>query len=243
MVTKGQLHRFLQRYHWAGQHARGKITLELACGTGPGLGYLHENARRLVAGDISERVLAIARLQYGDRIDIRRLDACDTKLEANGFEVIIFFEAIYYLADLERFFAEMVRLLRPGGKLLIATSNKDLFDFNPSPFSTTYLNPPELDMLLKRHGFDCKFYGGSPVPSVNIRSRFVRLIKRFASKNKLIPDSMSGKRLIKRFIYGPLVAMPKELNAEGVVYTPPIPIRATESDVCHQVLYCEATKK
>jgi SAM-dependent methyltransferase len=242
-VSQAQLDRFYQRYIWAGNFSQGVDVLELACGTGPGLGYLQRVSRRLVASDISEQVLAVTRAHYGDRVDLRQLDACKTGLEVSSFDVVILFEAIYYLPDVDAFFAEVARLLRPGGHLLLAMANKDLFDFNPSPFSKRYLNPPELEKLLNEYGFDTSFFGGSPVPSVGFKTRLFRAAKRFAVRHKLIPGSMNGKRLIKRFVFGQLVSMPLELDPSVVAYMAPQPIPADQPDTHHQVLYCIARKR
>jgi SAM-dependent methyltransferase len=242
-VSQAQLDRFYQRYIWAGHFAQGVDVLELACGTGPGLGHLQRVSRRLVAADISEQVLAAAREHYGSRVDLRQLDACSTGLGSCSFDVVILFEAIYYLPDANAFFVEVSRLLRPGGQLLLAMANKDLFDFNPSPFSHRYFNPPELVDLLSRYGFETCFFGGSPVPSAGLRSRLLRAVKRFAVRHRLIPGSMNGKRLLKRFVFGPLVSMPLELDPSVARYTEPLSIPADKPDTHHQVLYCIARKR
>jgi SAM-dependent methyltransferase len=242
LVSHAQLNRFFQRYIWAGSFAKDADVLELACGTGPGLGYLQRVSRRLVAADISEEVLAVSRAHYGNRIDLRQLDACNTELESSSFDVMILFEAIYYLSDVQAFFAEVSRLLRPGGQLLLASANKDLFDFNPSPFSHRYFNPPELAELLHKHGFKSSFFGGCPVSSHDLNVQLLRLIKRFASRYGLIPGSMNGKRFLKRLVFGPLVEMPFELNLNDANYIAPIPIPADQPDTRHQVLYCLARK-
>lgn len=241
-VSKAQIDRFHQRYIWAGEIARDKDVLELACGTGPGLGYLLHQARSLVAADISEDVLAVAKSHYGNRIDLRQLDACNTGLDACSFDVVILFEAIYYLTDVDAFFSEVSRLLRPGGVLLLATANKDLFDFNPSPFSRCYFNPPELVELLCDRGFAISFFGGSPVPATGLKSRILRLAKRFAARFSLIPGSMDRKRLLKRLVFGPLFPMPLELDPSDAAYIAPQPIPANQPDTRHQVLYCIARK-
>ena len=44
----------------------------------------------------------------------------------NSIDVIILFEAIYYLPSVEKFVSECWRILRDRGKVLIATANKDL---------------------------------------------------------------------------------------------------------------------
>ena len=242
-VSQAQLDRFYQRYIWAGKFAKGVDVLELACGTGPGLGHLQRVASRLVAADVSEQVLAVARAHYGNRVDLRQMDASNTGLEDSSFDVLILFEAIYYLADVDAFLVEVARLLRPGGQLLVAMANKDLFDFNPSPFSNRYFNPPELNQLLNEYGFETSFFGGSPAPSAGFKTRLLRAAKRFAARHRLIPGSMNGKRLLKRFVFGPLVSMPLELDPSGAAYVAPQPIPADQPDNQHQVLYCIARKR
>ena len=241
-VSQAQLDRFHQRYLWAGSLSAGKDVLELACGTGPGLGYLQSVARSLVAGDVDNTIVAMAQAHYGKRVDLRQFDACATGLPAASFDVVILFEAIYYFADVGQLLAEVHRLLRPGGSFVLATANKDLYDFNPSPFSHAYYNPPELSALLTTHGFLGTFFGGSAVPPPGWKTRLVRALKRFAVTYKLIPGSMAGKRFLKRLVFGRLVRMPVELHAAGLHLDPPVPIPAQQSDTRHLVLYCLAKK-
>lgn len=241
-VTAAQRDRFYQRYLWAGDLCAGKDVLEMACGTGPGLGYLKARSRSLVAGDVAEPVIALARRHYGERIDLRQFDATATGLAGESFDVVLLFEAIYYFADVDRLLAEVRRLLRPGGLFLLATANKDLLDFNPSPFSHDYYNPPELQDLAGRHGFSCSFFGGSPVPAAGFKTRLIRSLKRVAVSFNLIPGSMAGKRLLKRLVFGSLVQMPVELNAADARLEPPVPIPAGQPDTTYLVLYCLAKK-
>ena len=241
-VSQAQLDRFHQRYLWAGGLCAGKDVLELACGTGPGLGYLQGVSRSLVAGDVDGSIVAMARAQYGKRVDVRQFDACATGLPSASFDVAILFEAIYYFAEVDKLFVEVRRLLRPGGSFLLATANKDLYDFNPSPYSHAYYNPPELSALLASHGFSGAFYGGSAVPPPGWKTRLVRALKRLAVTYKLIPGSMAGKRFLKRLVFGRLVRMPVELRAEGLSLDPPEPISAEQADTRHLVLYCLAKK-
>jgi ubiquinone/menaquinone biosynthesis C-methylase UbiE len=242
MVTQAQLDRFYQRYTWASNISAGQDVLEMACGTGPGLGLLQAVSRSFTAGDISSSVLLHARRHYGERINLLEFDAANAPFDDQAFDVIILFEAIYYVPDVEAFLRETRRLLRPGGCLLIATANKDLFDFNPSPFSHCYFNPPELLEILARHGFSASFYGGSPVPAAGLRQRLIRSIKKTAVSLRLIPSSMAGKRLLKRLVFGSLVQMPLELMPNKAVYHRPVPIESNLSDTTHQVIYCIATR-
>ena len=152
-VTLEQINRLCSRYYWAGQYCADKDIVEAACGTGQGLGYINDVAKSLDAGDYSDDILSIARRYYGDRIRLIHFDAQYLPFKEKSKDVIILFEAIYYLPDAEQFVRECVRILRPGGKVLIATANKDLFDFNPSPHSYKYYGVVELDSLFSKYGF------------------------------------------------------------------------------------------
>lgn len=121
----------------------------MACGTGPGLGYLAAIAKSLRAGDISPEILAIARRHYGNRIALDVVDALNLPYSDKSLDVIIIFEAIYYLDDVSHFNQECRRVLREGGYVLVATANKDLFDFQPSPFSRAYYGVKELTALFE----------------------------------------------------------------------------------------------
>jgi len=89
----------MQRYYWAGQYCSGKDVVETACGSGQGLGYLSGIAKSLEAGDYSDEILSIARRHYGERIILRQFDAQEMPFEDKSKDVIIMFEAIYYLPD------------------------------------------------------------------------------------------------------------------------------------------------
>ena len=153
-VTQEQIDRMCNRYYWAGEYCAGKDVVEVACGTGQGLGYLDGISRSLEAGDYSDEILSIARRHYGDRIILRQFDAQDMPFEDRSKDVIIIFEALYYIPDADRFVKECARVLRPGGKVLVANANKDLFDSNPSPHSHKYYGFVELNDLFARHGFE-----------------------------------------------------------------------------------------
>ena len=241
-VTQEQMDRIYQRYYWAGNFCKGKDVVELACGTGQSLGFISKLANSLIAGDISAPMVAKARKYYGERIDIRLMDALDTGLSDSSCDVVILFEAIYYLQDIKRFIGECHRILRKQGCLLIATANKDLFDFNPSPYSCVYYGVVELGDILTSNGFECEFFGGNPVASTAFRQRLLRPIKAFAVRLNLIPDTMAAKKIIKRFVFGRLVPMPAEIiSGHRDVILPQAVLRGI-ADREHKVIYCAARK-
>lgn len=239
-VSAEQVERICRRYFWAAEYCRGKDVLEAACGTGQGVGYLEGLARTITAGDYSETILAMARKHYGERFAFRQFDAQDMPYPDASFDVVILFEAIYYLRDAFKFFAECRRLLRPGGVLLIASANKDLYDFNPSPHSFRYFGVLELNSELQKFGFTCQCFGDSPIEAASLRQKLLRPVKMIASRLGLIPKSMSAKKLLKRFVFGSLVKMPAEIRDDSCPHVAPEALPADRPDTRHKVLFCAA---
>ena len=240
-VTREQVERLCRRYYWAGDYCRGKDVLEAACGSGQGAGYLKSLARSYWAGDYSGEILRIARAYYGNRIGFFRFDAQEIPFGGRTLDVVILFEAIYYLPSADRFVAECRRVLRRGGKVLIVTANKDLYDFNPSPFCHVYYGVKELGELLLRHGFETEFFGDTAVDSLSWRQKVLRPVKKVLVDSALVPKSMEGKKFLKRIVFGSLLPMPAEIREGMVSLSEPARISAHCSDVRHKVIYCVAS--
>ncbi len=242
-VSQEQVQRICNRYYWAGEYCIGKDVLEAACGTGQGLGYLAKYARTLIAGDYSQEILNIARSHYQDRMNLYQFDAQKMPFSDNCFDIVIMFEAIYYLQDAAKFVSECQRVLRPSGKVLIVTANKDLFDFNPSPYTFKYYGSVELFELFSKRGFSVELFGDTPLDKISLRQKVLRPIKKLASSLHLIPGSMEAKKFLKRIMFGQLVRMPAEIEKGMVEYIPPATISHLCPDVKHKVIYCIAKKK
>ena len=239
-VTVEQVERMARRYYWAGDYCVDKDILEVGCGTGQGVGYLASAARSVTAGDYSDTLLEIARRHYDSRFEFRQFDAQAIPFPDDSFDIVMIFEALYYITDVHRFFAESRRVLRPGGTLLIATANKDLFDFNPSPHSCRYLGVGELESELAKYGYDIACYGDTPVTGVPWRQRVLRPVKALSARLGLIPRSMDSKKFLKRLVFGSLVPMPAEVTADTAPRVPPTPLAPGKADRVHKVIFCAA---
>jgi SAM-dependent methyltransferase len=240
-ISQEQLERLCHRYYWAGTFCAGKDVIEAACGAGPGLGYLAKLANSIRAGDYDPNILRQTQAHYGNRIDLRPFDAQAMPYETHSADVIILFEALYYLPTVEKFVGECRRVLREGGKLLMATANKDLYDFNPSPYSHTYYGVVELNRLLTKLGFAVECFGYLSVETVSWRQKILRPVKKAVVNFGLMPHSMAGKKILKRLVFGRMIAMPAEIEGGMVPYTTPTPLPLSEPDRKHKVIYCAAT--
>ena len=242
-VTEEQLDRISHRYGWAGTYCRDKDVIEVACGSGLGLGYLSTQARTVEAGDISHQMVDLAKAHYGDRINISCFDAQKMPWGDASKDVVILFEANYYLENFPVFLDGCRRVLRPGGLLLIVYANKDLSDFNPSPFSRTYYGVVELDSALRSKGFLAEYFGYISVSDISLRQRVLRPVKRIAVTLGLMPKTMTGKKFLKKLVFGNLVVLPAEITEQHVgSYVPPEKL-GIEKNTTHKVIYCAATKK
>ena len=240
-VSQEQIQRLGNRYYWAGEYCKDKDVVELACGTGQSAGYLNEIAKSYVAGDLSDEVLHIAKSHYQDRIDFIEVDAHDLPFEDNSKDIIILFEAIYYLNDVDTFLKECKRVLRQGGKLLIVTANKDLSDFHPSKYAVKYYGVLELKELFMKHGFDFEFFGDTPFSGVSLKQKVLRPVKKVVVGLNLMPKSNAGKRILKKFVFGNLVKMPREITGDMVEVVQPAELSSDKKDTEHKVIFSAAT--
>jgi SAM-dependent methyltransferase len=235
-----QLQRMFTRYHFALNYCTGRDVLEIACGAGQGLGYLARKARAVWGGDYTESLLRVAQAHYGSRIPLLCLDAHHLPVRDGSFDVILLYEALYYLIHPREVFREFRRVLRPGGTVLITLPNRSLPDFHPSPLSIGYYTPPELKALLEPQGFGVTFYGDTPVDYSSIRSRLLAFLKTSVVRLNMMPKTLKGRERLKRIIYGDLTPIPAEIEGNGFPYVAPEPIAADRANGQYRVLYAVA---
>jgi len=223
-LTPEALSMLYTRYAFGAGLVEGRDVLEVACGGGPGLGYLAKRARRVMGGDYTAPLLARAAHHYQGEIPLVRLDAQALPFRTASFGVVILFEALYYLGEPRRFVAEAERVLGRPGCLVISSVNREWSDFNPSPLSTRYLSGQELCSLLRERGFETTLYGAFPVVRDSARARAVSAIRRTAVRLHLIPPTMKSKEILKRIFIGRLVECPTEVADAMAPYCPPTPL-------------------
>jgi SAM-dependent methyltransferase len=218
------------RYQVAASCSAGRDVLEVGCGAGLGLGCLERVARRVVGGDYCVSNLQLAQAHYNGRVPLLRFDAGAMPFGPRSFDVVVLFEALYYLPRPQAFIAECGRLLRPGGLLLIATVNPRWRGFHPSPFAQRYFSAAELHALLAAGGFSVETAGAFRESAGSARERLVSQLKRVASSAGVIPRTMRGKEALKRIFFGPLQALPPEIGPVDADAPSPTRIDPSGSD-------------
>ncbi|TKB78557.1 MAG: class I SAM-dependent methyltransferase [Nitrospira sp.] len=223
-LTREALSMQYSRYRHAAEFCDGKDVLEVACGAGQGLGYLARTARRVVGGDYTFGLLRHAQGHYHGRIPLFQLDAQALPFRDRAFDVVLLYEAIYYLAQPERFLTECRRILRDNGVLLLCTVNREWSDFNPSPFSVRYYSAAELEALMTSLHFQVELRGAFPTRTGAIIDTIVSRVKRLAIALGLMPKTMKGKQVLKRLFLGELAAPPREVHDAMAPYAPAVPL-------------------
>ncbi len=99
--------------------------IEVGCGGGYGTHLLSGRVREIVGLDIDRRAIAYVSHRYGsENCRFLAYDGVTLPFEEAGFDAAISFQVIEHVEDDRRYVAELCRMLRPGGILLLTTPNK-----------------------------------------------------------------------------------------------------------------------
>ena len=240
-ASRIQLEMLEARYAWAAEQARDKDVLEAGCGAGMGLPALGRVARSVQAGDVDAENLRAARAACAGHanVTLRAFHAQNLPFPDEEFDLVLLFEAVYYVPDVLRFLEEARRVLRPGGTLLIVTVNPEWDGFNPSPLKTRYWSAQDLLAALREGGFAARVQGAFP-ESRSWLDGSISLIRRAAVALNVVPRTMKGKALLKRIFYGRLKAVPTLVGAPSL--RPILDELDTAGSRHHRVLYVTAQK-
>jgi ubiquinone/menaquinone biosynthesis C-methylase UbiE len=243
MASSEQIARIYHRYRFAREYANSRDILEVACGSGMGLGYLSAGAKSVVGGDIDHKNVDLALTAYKNSpIRVKEMDAHHLPFEDKSFDLVLLFEALYYLQKPEIFIKEAARIIRDNGILMVCTVNKDWIDFHPSPFTHFYFSAPELNSLLKPSFQEIAMFGAFPVQMKGIKTSLISRIKRIAVCFNLIPNSLTARAYMKRIFMGPLKPIPPQVTDCMAPYEPPVPISFSAPTSEFKIVYALAIK-
>jgi SAM-dependent methyltransferase len=217
------------RYAVAAELATGKRVLELGCGGGNGMGLVQSTARSLVGGDYSAPLIRAASQHYGSRIPLVRLSAEQLPFRNQSFDLVLFFEASYYVRDTTAAFDEVARVLATDGTVMFVNANPERPDFIHSPHSIHYHTADEFRAVLAQRGFTVSVGGAFPLdPSAvgvvaKVRGTVFGLARRLLETLHLVPSTLRGRARLKRLVLGRLRELPPELPPGFAPVEPRVP--------------------
>jgi demethylmenaquinone methyltransferase/2-methoxy-6-polyprenyl-1,4-benzoquinol methylase len=124
-MTAGLHHQWRDRAVDMARVGPGSDALDICCGTGDLTLALRERIGpdgRVVGSDFSEPMLELARRKSGERgvaVEFGWADALDLPYGDAGFDAVTIGFGARNLADLDKGLAEIARVLKPGGRLVI----------------------------------------------------------------------------------------------------------------------------
>lgn len=155
-----------------GEISKDNKILEIGCGTGLFTGKIMElsGSKDVIAIDISPELLELAQKNHPDAV-FKLGDAMNLDFNDNSFDVVFGSSVLHHL-DMEKTCKEILRVLKPGGRLVFAEPNM--------------INPQIA--IQKNIPFIKKMLGDSPDETAINRWSFNKMLKRIGYKNiNIIP--------------------------------------------------------
>ena len=151
------------RYAVAQEIVAGKDVLDVACGEGYGSSYIAKVARSVVGVDISHEAVRHASTTYKKKnLNFHKCSATDLDFDDATFDVVVSFETIEHLSQQAQMLAEIRRVLRPDGLLIISSPNRPVYSEESgeqNEFHVKELDLTEFDELLKAQFPVVQYFG------------------------------------------------------------------------------------
>jgi SAM-dependent methyltransferase len=167
-ATAGQVEiEHLHRYFLARALCRGQDVLDVASGEGYGTALLAQTALSVVGVEVSAAAVAHAADAYRQP-NLRFLegDARRLPLDDASVDTVVSFETIEHLYEHDQFLAEVRRVLRPGGRFIISSPERDIYSpsgSNANPYHVRELTRTEFSALLLNSFAHVRLLGQRPM--------------------------------------------------------------------------------
>lgn len=190
------------RYCLARGYCRNKLVLDAGCGTGYGTYELSKFAKKVTGIDISEQAIDFCKNNYAQpNIEFLTMDFRTMDFKTSSFDCVVSFEILEHIVEQEKFLEEVKRVLKPGGKLIISTPDKENYrkgfakgDYNR--FHKRELSRHEFEHLLRSYFSIERLYGqvevGKSKKNISTngtavkKSSFKNFVRRLVVKNTLL---------------------------------------------------------
>jgi GT2 family glycosyltransferase/SAM-dependent methyltransferase len=151
------------RYALALEVVKEKDVLDVACGEGYGSSLMAGVAHSVIGVDISNDVVDYASNTYQKpNLAFHQGSVINLNFENASFDVVVSFETIEHLAEQAQMLAEIRRVLRPNGLLVISSPNRPIYSEESeehNEFHVKELDFNEFDELLRTQFPTIQYFG------------------------------------------------------------------------------------
>lgn len=186
------------RYRFSQEHVKGKTVLDAGCADGFGSTLLAEAALSVHAVDADPALIKEAQARHArSNITFQIGDVRSLPFPDDSFDCAVAFEIIEHFKDQRSFLAELRRVVKPGGTIIISTpdhvANMKIGVYQPRheghghPGELTFL---EFFYLMNRYFDAPRFYGQFFYAEPSIKDAALNLVKRL--------DVMGVRKLLPR---------------------------------------------
>ncbi|AMQ57487.1 class I SAM-dependent methyltransferase [Algoriphagus sanaruensis] len=145
----------LHRYAICLEMVKNKNVLDIASGEGYGSFLLAKEASQVIGVDLAQEAIDHARASYPkENLQFIQGSILEIPSPDHSFDVVVSFETLEHVSDHEQTFAEIKRVLKPDGILIISTPEKSVYsdEVNYSnPFHEKELYEWEFRDLIHRY--------------------------------------------------------------------------------------------
>ncbi len=151
------------RYYLASEIVRGKQVLDIACGEGYGAALMSKWAQRVIGVDIDPDAVGHARDAYrSGNLEFHCGSCAAIPLPDASVDVVVSFETIEHHDQHHEMMEEIVRVLRPGGVLMMSSPDRVEYSERPgfhNEFHVKELDRTELENLITQYFPAFELYG------------------------------------------------------------------------------------
>lgn len=139
----------VSRYELASKYAKNKVVLEVGCGAGYGAEILSWKAKKVYAIDNNKNAIRDCKKNYQQNNLVFKLgDMIKLDFPSNHFDLITAFEVLEHIEDYQKAISEFLRVLKPGGIIILSTPNKEIYSpGTKKPFYPYHFQEFTLDNL------------------------------------------------------------------------------------------------
>ena len=111
--------------HFRRKYENKENVLEIGCGDGYGTFHFSKKVQSIIGLDISKKIVNHARDKYPQsNCKFQDFNGCNLPFEDESFDLVISFQVIEHVKDVDFYLQEIKRVLRRGGSFVVTTPNR-----------------------------------------------------------------------------------------------------------------------